>query len=167
MDLLIVWPWPEGAPETRKYVMERKILRGGLEKTVRDGVLQTKAYIPDYSQVARIRLAGVAQVVGIVCEYCCEVASFPHPWSSSPPCRTIHCVCQGCHHRRYVFNHPPSRFDLSRFQGGIEVDPFLPNCTLIGYMLPCADVRYGIIRKVNDSHTFRFVDYSPCLKQEI
>ena len=45
VDLLIVWPWPEGAPETRKYVVECKILRGGLEKTVRDGVLQTEAYM--------------------------------------------------------------------------------------------------------------------------
>ncbi len=45
VDLLIVWPWPEGAPETRKYVVECKILRGGLDKTVRDGVLQTGAYM--------------------------------------------------------------------------------------------------------------------------
>ncbi len=45
VDLLIVWPWPEGAPETRKYVVECKILRGGLDKTVRDGVLQTEAYM--------------------------------------------------------------------------------------------------------------------------
>ena len=44
-DLLIVWPWPEGAPEARKYVVECKILRGGLEKTVHDGVVQTRGYM--------------------------------------------------------------------------------------------------------------------------
>ena len=45
VDLLILWPWGEKAPETRKYVVECKILRGGLEKTVRDGIAQTKGYM--------------------------------------------------------------------------------------------------------------------------
>ena len=45
VDLLILWPSGGRAPETRKYVVECKILRSGLEKTVRDGVAQTKAYM--------------------------------------------------------------------------------------------------------------------------
>ena len=44
-DLLIIWPWGGRAEAARKYVVECKILRGGLEKTVRDGVAQTEAYM--------------------------------------------------------------------------------------------------------------------------
>ena len=47
VDLLIVWPWPDkaGASTARRYVIECKVLRGGLERTVRDGVAQTADYI--------------------------------------------------------------------------------------------------------------------------
>ena len=44
-DLLIIWPWGGRAEAARRYVVECKILRGGLEKTVRDGVAQTEAYM--------------------------------------------------------------------------------------------------------------------------
>ncbi len=46
-DLLVIWPWGAGggASEARKYVVECKILRGGLEKTVRDGIVQTEEYM--------------------------------------------------------------------------------------------------------------------------
>ena len=46
-DLLVIWPWGAdgGASEARKYVVECKILRGGLEKTVRDGIVQTEGYM--------------------------------------------------------------------------------------------------------------------------
>ena len=40
-DLLIVWP--QGGRE-RRYVVECKVLRGGLERTIAEGVAQTRAY---------------------------------------------------------------------------------------------------------------------------
>ncbi len=44
-DLLIVWP--AGAPpeQSRKMVIECKVLRGSLERTIREGLEQTRAYM--------------------------------------------------------------------------------------------------------------------------
>ena len=44
-DLLIVWP--AGAPpdRTRRMVIECKVLHGSLERTIRDGLEQTRAYM--------------------------------------------------------------------------------------------------------------------------
>ena len=44
-DLLIVWP--AGAPpeRTRRMVIECKLLRGGLERAIREGVAQTRGYL--------------------------------------------------------------------------------------------------------------------------
>ena len=44
-DLLIVWP--AGAPpeQTRRMVIECKVLRGSLERTIREGLKQTRAYM--------------------------------------------------------------------------------------------------------------------------
>ena len=49
-DLLIVWPpsGPEGAKvagPARRHVVECKVLRGGLESTIREGVEQTLDYV--------------------------------------------------------------------------------------------------------------------------
>ena len=44
-DLLVVWP--AGAPpeQTRRMVIECKVLRGSLERTIREGLEQTRAYM--------------------------------------------------------------------------------------------------------------------------
>ena len=42
-DLLVVWPRPEGAPE--RFVVECKILRKSLERTIGEGLQQTAAYM--------------------------------------------------------------------------------------------------------------------------
>ena len=41
-DLLLVWPHGE---RTRRFVVECKVLRKGLERTIRDGVAQTARYV--------------------------------------------------------------------------------------------------------------------------
>ena len=43
-DLLVVWPLPGGRMEART-VIECKVLHGGIERTIRDGVEQTLAYM--------------------------------------------------------------------------------------------------------------------------
>ena len=46
-DLLIIWPRPGGAgPHAAgRFVIECKVLHGSLERTVREGLLQTAAYM--------------------------------------------------------------------------------------------------------------------------
>ena len=41
-DLLVIWPWKE---TTSRFVIECKVLRQGLESTIRDGVEQTAGYM--------------------------------------------------------------------------------------------------------------------------
>ena len=41
-DLLVIWPWKE---RTSRFVIECKVLRQGLESTIRDGVEQTAGYM--------------------------------------------------------------------------------------------------------------------------
>ena len=41
-DLLLVWPHGQ---RTRRFVVECKVLRGSLERTIRDGVAQTAGYV--------------------------------------------------------------------------------------------------------------------------
>ena len=50
-DLLIVWRLPKPAHETQKAVIECKILRNGIERTLRDGLAQTRAYMDRCSVV--------------------------------------------------------------------------------------------------------------------
>ena len=50
-DLLIVWRLPKSAHETQKAVIECKILRNGIERTLRDGLAQTRAYMDRCSVV--------------------------------------------------------------------------------------------------------------------
>ena len=45
VDLLIVWPTPSGAAKTQKVVIECKVLHRGLDRTLRDGLAQTRAYM--------------------------------------------------------------------------------------------------------------------------
>ena len=45
-DLLIVWPAAARPPgRQRKMVIECKLLHGGMERTIRDGAAQTRAYL--------------------------------------------------------------------------------------------------------------------------
>ena len=50
-DLLIVWQLPKPAHEAQKAVIECKILRNGIERTLRDGLAQTRAYMDRCSVV--------------------------------------------------------------------------------------------------------------------
>ena len=49
VDLLIVWPTPRGAAKTQKVVIECKVLHRGLDRTLRDGLAQTRAYMDRYA----------------------------------------------------------------------------------------------------------------------
>ena len=44
-DLLLVWPVGEDLRRTQKVVIECKVLHGGLERTLREGLAQTRAYM--------------------------------------------------------------------------------------------------------------------------
>ena len=44
-DLLLVWPLPGDAGEAQKAVVECKVLHRGLERTLREGLEQTRAYM--------------------------------------------------------------------------------------------------------------------------
>ena len=44
-DLLLVWPLPGDAGGTQRAVVECKVLNRGLERTLRDGLEQTRAYM--------------------------------------------------------------------------------------------------------------------------
>ena len=46
-DLLIIWPRPGGAAPhaAGRFVIECKVLHGSLERTVREGLLQTAEYM--------------------------------------------------------------------------------------------------------------------------
>ena len=44
-DLLLIWPVPGGAGETQKVVIECKVLHRGLDRTRREGLEQTRAYM--------------------------------------------------------------------------------------------------------------------------
>ena len=44
-DLLLVWPGAGDSRRTQKVVIECKVLHGGLERTLREGLAQTRAYM--------------------------------------------------------------------------------------------------------------------------
>ena len=44
-DLLLVWPVDGDASRTQKVVIECKVLHGGFERTLREGLEQTRAYM--------------------------------------------------------------------------------------------------------------------------
>ena len=44
-DLLLVWPVGGDTSRTQKVVIECKVLHGGLERTLREGLVQTRAYM--------------------------------------------------------------------------------------------------------------------------